>query len=288
MKYLEMLKESNALVEERLALVLERLREIERSPEIEAPFSDYFKEAAAYLLKQAEIEQEAESGELAKWSAEEGKRRNEALYEPFSAKNYETSYANPAYANRVLGAEYGSYLCVLFGCIEAHNRYAFEGMRFYVCIYAELLVEIYNLMEDETIRTPEAVSNCIYSFMHDYSEVSAEQRVGRLLNPDWDYNAHLLLHGDLESDAYLYRFGLYVGENERKTRAFLATFSDEEIQAMADTYTEGYRIGFEVCNKDITKKSVVEIRYPLGFERMVRAAVVNFQKMKLTPVVFAY
>jgi hypothetical protein len=288
MKYLEMLKESNALVEERLALVLERLCEIEQSPEIGAPFSDYFKSAAAYLLEQAAIEQEAESGALAKWSAEEGKRRNELLYLPFSTKNYENSYANPAYAVRVLGKDYGRHLSVLFGCIEAHNHFAFEGMRFYVCIYAELLVEIYNLMEDETTRTPEAVNACIYSFMHDYSEVQAEQRVGRLLNPDWDYNTQLLMNEDLSNDAYLYRFGLYVGENERRSRAFLSTFSDEEIQAMADTYTEGYRIGFEVCNKDITKKSVVEIDYPLGFERMVRAAVKNFGKMNLSPVVFPY
>jgi leucyl aminopeptidase (aminopeptidase T) len=288
MKYLELLKESNALVEERLALVLERLREIEQSPETPAPFSDYFKSAAAYLLEQAKIEQEAESGALAKWSAEEGKRRNENMYEPFLAKNYENSYANPTYAVRVLGKEYGEHLSTLFGCIEEHNRFAFEGMRFYVCIYAELLVEIYNLMEDESTRTPEAVNACMYSFMHDYLDVQAKQRVGRMINPDWDYNTQTLMNADLSNDAYLYRFGLYVGENERKSRAFLSTFSDGEIQAMADTYTEGYRIGFEVCNKDITKKSVVEIRYPLGFERMVRAAVNNFRKMNLSPVIFPY
>lgn len=41
---------------------------------------------------------------------------------------------------------------------------------------------------------------------------------------------------------------------------------------MADTYTEGYRIGFITCNKDISKKSVVQVLYPLGFERMIRAA----------------
>ena len=57
---------------------------------------------------------------------------------------------------------------------------------------------------------------------------------------------------------------------------------------MADTYTEGYRIGFEVCNKDITKKSVVEIRYPIGFERMIRVAVCNFERMNLKAVVKPY
>jgi leucyl aminopeptidase (aminopeptidase T) len=288
MKYLDMRVAQNALVEERLLLVAERLRGIAEATELEAPYAEYFRTAASYCLKQYEIEQEAESGALAAWSAGEGKNANEALYAPFFTENYAQSYANPAYAVKMLGADYGSPLCAVLAGIEAHNRYAFEGNRFYVCIYAELLVELYNLMEDAGSRTPEAVSGCIYSFMHDYSDVMMEERIGRMLNPDYDYFTELLLHADLDSDAYLYRFGLFVGDNERRSRAHLATFSEEEIQRMADTYTEGYRIGFEVCGKDITKKSVVEIRYPLGFERMARAAARNFEKMKLRPVVSAY
>ena len=63
--------------------------------------------------------------------------------------------------------------------------------------------------------------------------------------------------------------------------------TDEEIQAMADTYTEGYRIGFEVTGKDLGKKQTVQLRYPIGFERMVRAAVHNFEKMNLKPTMLA-
>ena len=50
---------------------------------------------------------------------------------------------------------------------------------------------------------------------------------------------------------------------------------------MADTYTEGYRIGFEMTGKDLSKKKVAEIHYPIGFERMMRVAVNNFRKMGL-------
>ena len=56
---------------------------------------------------------------------------------------------------------------------------------------------------------------------------------------------------------------------------------------MADTYTEGYRIGFEVTGKDLGKKQTVQLRYPIGFERMVRAAVRNFEKMNLKPTMLA-
>ena len=55
---------------------------------------------------------------------------------------------------------------------------------------------------------------------------------------------------------------------------------------MADVYTEGYRIGFVNTGKDLSKKSVVNIRYILGFERVVKKAIENFEKMGLKPVIY--
>ena len=53
-----------------------------------------------------------------------------------------------------------------------------------------------------------------------------------------------------------------------------------------DVYTEGYRIGFINTGKDLSKKSTVNIRYTLGFERVVRIAIENFRKMGLEPVIY--
>ena len=60
----------------------------------------------------------------------------------------------------------------------------------------------------------------------------------------------------------------------------------EEIQKMADTFTEGYRIGFELTGKDLSKKKTVNIRYCLGFERLVRAEIKNFEKLGLKPTIY--
>ena len=152
-------------------------------------------------------------------------------------------------------------------------------------IYAELIVELYNYFENADELSPDEIRGCIYSFMHDYEELFAEDDNRALLDPAYDYYTELVNEADLSNDDYLYSYGLYVGENERAGRAHLASFSDEEIQAMADTYTEGYRIGFITCNKDISKKSVVQVLYPLGFERMIRAAVRQFEKMGLHAII---
>lgn len=58
----------------------------------------------------------------------------------------------------------------------------------------------------------------------------------------------------------------------------------EKLSAMASTYTEGYRKGFEIAGIDLAKKKTVQIRYHIGFEPMVRQAVLQFEKMGLKPV----
>ena len=43
----------------------------------------------------------------------------------------------------------------------------------------------------------------------------------------------------------------------------------ENLMLMADTFTEGYRIGFIKGNKDLSKKKVAQIVYPIGIEQVV-------------------
>ena len=117
-----------------------------------------------------------------------------------------------------------------------------------------------------------------------------EERIGKTIDADCDVNKNftmkILMEADLNDLRYLYRFGEYVTEEEEKIARFLNTLPEEEIWAMARTYTEGYRIGFEASGKDIHKKKTVNIRYRLGFERMIRAAVQQFTEIGLQAVIY--
>ena len=85
-----------------------------------------------------------------------------------------------------------------------------------------------------------------------------------------------------------YLFGECITENELGVAAFLNGLSQEEIDSCARTYTEGYRLGFVNGHKDLSKKKTVNIRYNLGFERMVKAAVLQFEEMGLKPVIYRH
>jgi hypothetical protein len=55
---------------------------------------------------------------------------------------------------------------------------------------------------------------------------------------------------------------------------------------MAHTFTEGYRLGFIANRLDLSRKSIVNIRYQIGFERILRYAVGYFKEMGLEPAIY--
>lgn len=289
MHFKELYREANEQAAERFALVAERIAGIAKEAETAEPYASYFKKTAAFLQELAGLYEREEQGTLCAESLEECGKINHALYEDILPETYEHSYANPAYAVSVLGEQFGAAFALLVAHIRGCIREVFRGNLMRLTIAMELFVEIYNTFEgltedsssEELLSKEKEIRQTIYWYFHDYSELFNEKFIERLVNPAEDFETGIVMESDLADLRYLYRYGAYIGENERGIAVFLNGMSEEEIQAMADTYTEGYRIGFEVTGKDLTKKQTAQIRYPIGFERMVRAAVLNFEKMGL-------
>lgn len=279
-KFVEKNNQTREEYEERLDLVAGRLAEIVSEPGFNGSLGNYFAEVAELLLLEKEIVYKAMEGSLATESVASLKDLHDKIYNRVSKENYEKSFLNHAYAVETLGEEKGRLLCALYARIFDIAGDCYTGNMMRLTIYCELMVEIYNLLEDEE-STMKEIEECVYYFVHDYSELFIDDAIANLLDPDCDFYASILMEADLANTSYLYRFGKHISADEIASSKYLATFSEEQIQAMADTYTEGYRIGFATCGKDFSKKKVAEIRYPLGFERMARAAVKNFEKLGL-------
>lgn len=289
MSFREINHKNNEEYWERLELVMERIEAVseEEASSVEELYRGYFFEMSELFLVLYKLAEASLSGKLAEISTLEGKKINRRLYLDVQ-EDYVDSYANPAYAVSKMGWEYGPLLSALDARLHGIYTSCMEGNIRYLCIYAELFVEIYNCFEDAQNLNVHEIRKCIYSFMHDYTEIFNADAICRLIDPEYDYFTRIVMEADLDNPAYLYRYGLYIGKDETESAHFLHSLTKQQMQAMADTFTEGYRIGFETTGKDISKKSVVEIRYPLGFERMVRAAVHNFKKIGLQPVLRPY
>ena len=283
----------NDNVEERYALAIERIKEIAEEPGLKTDgFADYFKCIATFILKMDKLAADLKADVFRDCSLEEYKNVNTGLYEDVIGKAYETSYANPAYAASKLGLSEGRLLSFLYVEIRGMIVYAYEGRMAEMTALMELFVEVYCMCAstEEDCGKPDykQMKDSVYWYVSDYSDDLMEYRVRELLDPELDFATKIIMESDLTDVRYLYRFGEYVTDNEIKTAEYLSSLSEEEIQKMADTFTEGYRIGFINGRKDITKKKTVNIRYNLGFERMVRAAILQFREMGLEPVIYRH
>lgn len=274
------------MIEERYGLAVERIREMKKEQTAKEPFTDYFHKMAEFVLMIDEVRDKLAQGTYWDRSREELAEENRRLYGDILPGAYEKSYANPSFAVRVLGAEYGQLLSFLYAELRGSIAYVFERRTEYLDILFELLIEIYNQFEEEARPDLGRIRDSIYWYASDYCDVFVADRIREQIDPAESFAADIIMKESLDNLAYLYKFGEYISENELRTARHLNELPEEMICKMADVYTEGYRIGFVNTGKDLSKKGTVEIRYVLGFERVIRKAVENFEKMGLKPVFY--
>ena len=274
------------MVEERYNLVVDRIGDIKEERTVDVKFRDYFVKVAEFIHlidgTKKKIEDHTFDGmqieELAAW--------NKKLYSDILPEHYRESYANPDYAVAQLGEAYGSTLSALYAEIRAAIVYVYEKKTEYLDILFELFIEVYNQFEEEEMPEPHVLKEILYWYASDYCDVFVADRIHEQVDATQSFAADLILGSDLADLRYLYRFGEYISDSELTTAKYLLSLDETTIQKMADVYTEGYRIGFVNTGKDLSKKKTVNIRYVLGFERVVKKAIENFDKMGLKPVIY--
>ena len=278
--------EKNELYHERHELSIIRLKGIMTEETVDCVYRPYFQMVAAFLLKLEAVRRKIADQTWAQQSIEEIRKENEMLYADILGNNYKTSYADPAYAVSVLGEETGGILSFLYTELRGGIPYVFENRQDYMTILNELFIEVYNSYESDELPDFKKLKDIIYWYASDYCDVFLADRIEEQIDPDRSFATKWIMDADLSDDRYIYRFGEYITENELGTARHLRSLPKETLQKMADVYTEGYRVGFINTGKDLSKKSVVNIRYSLGFEPVIRLAIENFAKMGLKPAIY--
>ena len=281
MNYQELWKEDNAAIRERYELALERIKMIREEHTVSAELQDYFIQAANVV----EAATEYLNFDYRQYSMEELEAGNQRLYGELQAEAYEKSYANPQYAEKQLGNN-GKVLSFLYTELLSLHRYARESRCSELTIHMELLIEIYNLYEDQDAFDIREVQKAIYYFYYDYCDVLVPDRTQEMYDARLDRYVQLVEQADLSDLRYLYGYGEAISINEIRTAQYMNQLSQEEIDRLAFVYTDGYREGFEIAGIDLSKKKYVNLHYAVGQERMIRAAIRQFRELGLEPIIF--
>lgn len=284
MKSNELYNEINENLIERYELVIDRIYDIKNETTVDGKYLDYFREVGEYLMLLHKILELSKKDILKNLSIEELKEINDKIYGYVKDNKYESTYLDPDYCVNKIGEEYGRYLSSLYYDIFKLSESAFCGRMEKILIYAELFVCIYNIFESEELSVS-GVKDTMYWFVHDNSEIISEYSIREMVDPAFEFASWIIKNEDLSKEKYLYLYGEYISDNELRTFKLINSFSDEKINSIARTYTNGYIEGFRLAGKDLSKKGTVEIRYPLGFEKVVKAAIEQFREIGLEPVI---
>ena len=213
-------------------------------------------------------------------------------YEYALPEHYETSWLNPAYCVKCTGEGFGRALSYVAYEMMGLMAFRAEGRYEDINILLEFFLKVYELFKraDEDkgagLPTGEELGNLIYSHVSENLEYVVGRRIIESVDPSCDFALRIVMDSDLEDLSYLERYGEYVSEDTLKLAGYINSLDESLIARMADTYTEGYRLGFINTGKDLSIKKTVNIRYHIGFERVVRRAVSNFREMGLEPVIY--
>ncbi len=263
-------------MKERYELCVERIREIAKVQEVPEKYREFFATEAAFILDTAELANLVATGAYPKLKEEELVQWNNRLYTKILPEKYETSYANPAYAVKCFGVREGRVFSALSAKLMELIQNAARGQEFFATILMELFVEIYVRYEEYDEFAAKDARAAYKSFQMDYRRDYLEHSVQNRYNPENTFVKDIIL-SDTADLRNLYRYGDYITENERKTAQFLNSMSQTEIDAMADTYVDGYIRGFETMGVTRKENGVAIMMYPIGFERMLASAVKKFE-----------
>ncbi len=271
-------------IEERFEMACERLREWvaeDEASSLPEEFREYMKVQAGLLEHCVAV-----CNDPKKMATPEV---NSVLYSDIAGSAYEKSFTDPRFCAERF-EKYGVKTAQELNWIATNIRdvivAAYEKDVFKILIWIELFLELAGFFADnpETDEIESALKEMIYYFVHDYDELRVDKSINKLVVSDEDSLVYqLLMNRDHSDESFLYEYGEFISDNEIKVLKYLNTMSDDELEKMAETYTEGYKKGFELAGIDLGQKETVEIRYPIGFEPMVKKAVIQFDKMGLKP-----
>lgn len=293
--------QNEELLQERFDLVKERLNEIalcDRAGDFrENPgFYSYFSTLASHMEVLFRVLDLVQTGALYELTLEELKELNKQCYWEILPQNYEKSAWNPAALADVFERKMGQYFSLLSGEVQGVTPYAYEGSLEELVRVSELIMELYvelSLAREELgekgykdSHTLQSVHDILYYYVSDYCMERLEQRTRELLVPSASFVTDFIMKSDFSDIRYLYYLGEYVSGQEIQMVNYLSSVPRETLVKAASVYTRGYRDGFTINRVEFEGKKTVNIRYRMGFEPLIREAVLQFQEMGLSPVIY--
>lgn len=208
---------------------------------------------------------------------------NDTLYDELKEENYETSFANPAYAVAQFGDKIGQLMSAIYINFRSYTSNVVNFEINELAKKNQLFLDIF-----ASIKAEKKDYDSIFAIYKEFvTNVSLEEKelALRATYDPLNYSfGKIVLEANLKDVRYLYQYGKYVSNNELKTAEFLNSYPDEKIEKLVAELVKAFVRGFELSKKDLSKKESVLLVYHVGQERIVRELARRLEDLELKPL----
>jgi aminopeptidase len=262
-----------------IQVIFEETRDAEDGDKRE--FFLFFNHTAKFILKLCRYEEALSVDYFYGRSFEALLTENHELFREILGENYETSYANPAYCVKKFGSQIGPLVSYFYTLYRTYIIYTFSHKRFKMEEYNRLFIEVYRYVQGTGIIDYTRLKKLITSLRMKDKSGEMYYRFNAEYSKDFRYYQDIVEKSDLADLRYLFMYGKYISPNEIKTAKFMLQYPEERLRALAGCIVEAYFRGLAQSGKDITKKSTVGFRYPIGMEKLYRYIYEEFRAHNL-------
>lgn len=208
---------------------------------------------------------------------------NDSVYDELKPENYETSFANPAYAVAQYGDKIGQLISAIYIGYRAYVSHIVNFDIHELAKKNQLFLDIVTSMKAEK-KDYDSLFAIYKNFITNVSMEEKELSIRDTFDPNNYSFGKIVLEANLKDVRYLYQYGKYITNNELKTAEFLNNYPDEKIEKLVTELTKAFIRGFELAKKDLTIKKNVLIIYNIGQERIIRELARKLEDHNLNPL----
>ncbi len=284
MNFLNLKKSVNEKAIPKYNETIHEIKELQKEIEAcEGTFKPVLASIAEKILLADQFKEEYNDNYFKHHDIKELESFNQSIYSEILAENYDTSFANPAYAVAQYGDKIGQLISAIY--IE-YRAYFSHVVNFEINDLAkknQLFLDIVASMKAEK-KDYDSIFAIYKAHVTNLSLEEKELNTRSTFDPDNYGFGKIVMEADLSDIRYLYQYGKYITYNEVKTAKFLNNYPEEKLEKLVSELTKAYIRGFELAKKDLSKKETTLIVYNLGQERIVRELVRELEKYNIKPL----
>lgn len=197
------------------------------------------------------------------------KAENNKLYKDVLAGNYKESYLNPLYMEGLFGRAVGQRLAYIGGELRRFISYVYKHQLYPLSMGLGLLLETLDLYEKGEWSS-DGLQLIIEKYNMDMMDINSHVTMNEHYNSNMTIYTKIIEEDNLEDIRYLFKFGVYITDNELETAKFMNVYDPVELDKLSKTIAKAYVEGFKRDGKDISLRHQVKFIANAGQEQITK------------------